>query len=505
MSDGCFSFRGALRAENLIGFQTLAGDNSGAAAFAKAAFVGSTPTLTLSMGISTSAPLVGGEVTYTITVGNTVGGDSANNVVVTDLLPIGLTYDSSTSADYNSTTGVWTVGTVNFNTSETLMITATVDSSSEITNTATATDSDGSPPQSVSANETPAPCYAAGALIRTARGDVAVENLAVGELVLTASGERRPILWLGHRRVDCRRHPRPDGVRPIRIAAHAFGPDKPTRDLDVSPGHAICVDIVGEVLIPASALVNGATITQVAVDEITYWHVELDGHDILIAENLPAESFLDMGNRGFFAESSVVDLGRGPDGDLTPRTHADFCRPLHAGGALVDVVRSQLCARAQSLGWTLRSDPLADLHLIVDGVRVDAKVQDLCAHFAVPAGSSEIWLASGAARPRDVGRGLDDRLLGVCLGKVFVDDGFAPAREIPLDDPSLGAGFQKVERNADRVWRWTTGRARFPAALAADHPDGFFLRVELSAEALPRWIPPVGAEVRGATHGTQAA
>ena len=75
----------------------------------------------------------------------------------------------------------------------------------------------------------------------------------------------------------------------------------------------------------------------------------------------------------------------------------------------------------------------------------------------------------------------------------------------PLDDPSLGAGFQKVERNADRVWRWTTGRARFPAALAADPPDGFFLRVELSAEALPRWIPPVGAEVRGATHGTQAA
>ena len=45
------------------------------------------------------------------------------------------------------------------------------------------------------------------------------------------------------------------------------------------------------------ALVNGTTITQVEVDEVTYWHVELDSHDVILAEGPPAESYLEMGNR----------------------------------------------------------------------------------------------------------------------------------------------------------------------------------------------------------------
>ena len=54
------------------------------------------------------------------------------------------------------------------------------------------------------------------------------------------------------------------------------------------------------VLVPAGALVDGRGIVQLEVERVTYWHVELDGHDILLAENLPAESYLAMGNRGFF-------------------------------------------------------------------------------------------------------------------------------------------------------------------------------------------------------------
>ncbi len=122
------------------------------------------------------------------------------------------------------------------------------------------------------------------------------------------------------------------------------------RDLRVSPGHSLCVDVVGEVLIPAIALVNGTTIVQEDVDCVTYWHVELEGgHDIVLAENMPAESYLEMGNRGFFAESGVVALNASPDTPVA--THADFCRPFHMEGALVEVVRAQLAARAKTLGW----------------------------------------------------------------------------------------------------------------------------------------------------------
>jgi hypothetical protein len=62
-------------------------------------------------------------------------------------------------------------------------------------------------------------CYAAGTRLLTDGGEIAVEKLTVGDLVVTASGAHRPVRWLGSRRVDCARHPEPSAVRPVRIAA----------------------------------------------------------------------------------------------------------------------------------------------------------------------------------------------------------------------------------------------------------------------------------------------
>lgn len=197
-------------------------------------------------------------------------------------------------------------------------------------------------------------CYAEGTLIRTPRGDVAIERLAVGDEVVTASGARRPIRWLGHRRIDCARHPRPDEVRPVRIAAHAFGADKPARDLVVSPGHAIAVDVLGAALVPAGALVDGASVTRDACGAVTYWHLELEAHDIVLAENLPAESFLAFGATGFFARDGIVALDAQPDAAVV---HARFCRPFHGEGPVVEAVRARLAAIrvAKAAGLVQRS------------------------------------------------------------------------------------------------------------------------------------------------------
>ena len=196
------------------------------------------------------------------------------------------------------------------------------------------------------------PCFASGTSIHTVRGDVLVEALAVGDLVATSGGSFRPIRWLGHRTIDCRRHPRPQEVMPIRIAAHTFRHDQPARDLDVSPGHAICVDLMGGVLIPAGSLVNGTTIFQFDVEAVTYWHVELDEHGVIMAEGLPCESYLELGNRSFFAENGTVALAALPDAPV--RTHADFCRPYYADGPLVDAIRARLGARSD----VLQSEPI---------------------------------------------------------------------------------------------------------------------------------------------------
>ena len=332
-------------------------------------------------------------------------------------------------------------------------------------------------------------CFASGTRIRTARGEVAVEHLVAGDLAVTSSGAHRPIRWIGSRQTHCRRHPRPHEAMPVRVAAHAFAPNRPARDLLVSPGHSLCVNIVDEVLIPAMALINGRTIIQEDVDSVTYWHVELeDGHDILLAENMPAESYLDMGNRGFFAESGVVDLDASPDARVA--THADFCRPFHAEGAVVEVVRAQLAARATRLGWRLEEQGLGDLHLLVNGVRIEPRVRGLAVRFTVPAGAKAVWLVSGTAVPAEIAASTDRRSLGVCVRALTIDDGFGAPVVVTMDDPQLCVGFHAVERDGDSAWRWTAGRARLPASLWEGRDGDTFLRVDLAGPMLPRWVAP---------------
>ncbi len=144
---------------------------------------------------------------------------------------------------------------------------------------------------------TVAPCFATGTRIQTPGGEIAVEALREGQHVVTASGGSAPVVWLGRRVVDCARHPRPPEVWPVRIAAGAFGPAQPVRDLMLSPDHAVFAD---GALIPARHLVNGSSVTQQEVDEVTYWHVELPAHGVLLAEGLTCESYLDTGNRAAF-------------------------------------------------------------------------------------------------------------------------------------------------------------------------------------------------------------
>jgi len=180
-------------------------------------------------------------------------------------------------------------------------------------------------------------CFAAGTRIATPRGEVAVEDLRAGDLVETElGGTTEPVIWVGRRHLECRRHPTPQHAWPIRISAGAFGPGRPYRDLLVSPDHAIYAN---DVLIPAKRLVNGTTIQQIAVDAIDYYHVELSRHDVLLANGLAVESYLDVNdNRGFFAN------GGGPVvlyPDLTALAwEANGCAPLVVTGPELEAARA---------------------------------------------------------------------------------------------------------------------------------------------------------------------
>ena len=148
-------------------------------------------------------------------------------------------------------------------------------------------------------------CFAAGTRIGTPGGEVRIEALRIGDRVVSGFGGSVPIAWIGRRRIECRRHPRPAEVWPVRVRADAFAPGRPSRDLCLSPDHAVYVD---DVLIPIRTLVNGTTIVQEPRDAIVYFHLELPQHDVIHADGLPAESYLDTGNRSAFEDGGPAQV-----------------------------------------------------------------------------------------------------------------------------------------------------------------------------------------------------
>ena len=216
--------------------------------------------------------------------------------------------------------------------------------------------------QTVAVASSPVVCFASGTLIRTARGDVAVEDLRVGDRAMTASVRHRPITWIGHKVLSGQGRALPHDQQPVRIRAGAFGPGLPARDLFLSPGHPVLVgadaDHEGGHLVPIMCLINGTTIDRVPVASVTYWHVELDDHDILLAEGLPAESYLDWGDRAFFSEAPAYALA---NPDFVAPGLAGRCRPVAVDGPVVEAERRRLdamfiAALAAHCGWTQADD-----------------------------------------------------------------------------------------------------------------------------------------------------
>lgn len=185
-----------------------------------------------------------------------------------------------------------------------------------------------------------APCFAAGTHILTPGGEVAVERLRVGDLVITHEGADAPVVWIGHRRLDLARHVRPASVQPIRIAADAFAEGVPSRDLVVSPDHALFVE---GLLIPAKALINGRNVCQLNRPVVTYYHVELAAHGVIFADGMAVESYIETGNRGAF-ENGGTALILHPDFAQGLR-EARSCARFAETGPVVETVALRLLER----------------------------------------------------------------------------------------------------------------------------------------------------------------
>lgn len=190
-------------------------------------------------------------------------------------------------------------------------------------------------------------CFAEGTLIATPKGEVPVETLRAGDLVLTAhaGAALQPLVWVGHTTVDVARHPNPARVAPVLVKAGALADGVPFRDLRVSPDHALYLD--GR-LVPAALLVNGTTIVQETwCRRVTYWHAELAHHGLLVSEGAVTESYFDDGNRHLFDNAGIaafaVDFAaHRPNG----RYAAAACAPVVAkDDAALERIRARIAGR----------------------------------------------------------------------------------------------------------------------------------------------------------------
>ena len=188
-------------------------------------------------------------------------------------------------------------------------------------------------------------CFLAGTMIATPAGETAIEDLAIGDLVLTADGHAAPVRWVGVQTVVSLFA---DRLRtfPVRITAGALGPDLPVRDLLVSPDHALFLD---GVLVQAGALVNGTTILRETAmpERFTYFHVELDDHALILAERVPAETFLDTVTRRRFDNWADYEARYGDPGPVLTELPAPRVKSARQ---LPQALRERIDARVAALG-----------------------------------------------------------------------------------------------------------------------------------------------------------
>jgi hypothetical protein len=316
------------------------------------------------------------------------------------------------------------------------------------------------------------PCFAAGTRILTSDGYRAVESLGVGDSVLTMrDGSSQKIIWVGQRTVDLSRHANPEKAQPVRICAGAFAPGLPERDLRLSPDHALFID--GH-LIEAKTLVNGVTVIQEKTTRsVTYHHIELAQHNVVLAEGLEAETYLDSANRdNFAADAGPISLHP----DFAAQSRALACAPLLTDGELVRATRQKLLDRAHALGFATTSS--IDVAVKLDDRLIKPEVMEGELLFMLPAGAASVDLISATGVPAEISASPDDRrALGLAVTAItLVANG---TRHVIALDDDRHEGFYAMESGH----RWTNGTTRI--ALPAYHGQAI-LEVAINGQAV-RW------------------
>ena len=312
------------------------------------------------------------------------------------------------------------------------------------------------------------PCYLSGSMIRTPDGEKAVEDISVGDTLMSwdnaaNSDVTKSVVWVGSKSVVANPSlPIDLAGYPVRILKNALADGIPYQDLLVTAEHCMFLD--GK-FVPTRMLINGRSIFyDTSMVRFDVFHIETEEHAVLTANGARSESFLNTENHGLSRRNGKIvsiNAHRIPTWD-------DASAPLDVSREFVEPLFHKIESRAgigecttQSHQPILTNDP--DLHLLTDTGTViyQARKGDDRVMFMVPTGVRQVRIVSNSGRPSDViGPFVDDRReLGVLVGGITLFES-NETRNIRshLDNVDL-AGWNNIE---DGQMRWTTGNAVLP-------------------------------------------
>ncbi|MFT8464556.1 Hint domain-containing protein [Acetobacter persici] len=319
-------------------------------------------------------------------------------------------------------------------------------------------------------------CFLPGSMIRTVEGEVAVENLQIGDSVVTfdwKTGEEtvRPVIWVGKAHATVQPHLADDeAAYPVRVLKNAISEGVPYKDMLITAEHCLFFD--GK-FVPVRMLVNGSSIFyDKSFTSYDYYHLETAEHAVIVADGMMTESYLDTGNRrSFRQEGKVASIG-----GRAKTWAADAGAELCVDRAFVEPLFRKLEARKSSVAEGLRHADVVeltndvDLHLVTETGAVVRPVRHEGQRysFMLPANVSSVRIVSRASRPADViGPFVDDRRqMGVAVGDItFVTAARQENIVVHLAE-TKPEGWHADASQAEAAW--TAGNAVLPLSGLTD-------------------------------------
>ncbi|MBO1359588.1 Hint domain-containing protein [Acetobacter sacchari] len=308
-------------------------------------------------------------------------------------------------------------------------------------------------------------CFLADSMIATANGEVAVQDIRIGDSLVAFDWRRgenvtRTVVWVGKARAVIKPDlPDDEAGYPVRIVKDAIAVGVPYKDMLITAEH--CLFFEGK-FVPARMLVNGRSISyDKSFTSYDYYHIETTDHSVIVADGVHTESYLDTGNRGSFVQhGQVVQFGAARPLNWDDHSGAPLCTER----SFVEPLFHSLNARAaqMNLAETVTSERVvttdADVRLLTGNGQIIRPIREDGDRvvFILPSGLESVQIASRFSRPSDmVGPFVDDRRkFGVLVGKISLYEGSVEAEMTEHLTQAELAGWNGLESSEAR---WTSG------------------------------------------------